>query len=140
MPYLISYLAVGVLLALASALHNASSTKWHVGRSFLILSLWPLLVFIEPEFITGGRDAEAHTPDDTLDPVFRELRELSLKEIAALSEDEQRRLARVIKAEGEGTTFFADSTDFEDVLVRFWDEAHPSRSLSSTQRRQKAPQ
>jgi mRNA interferase RelE/StbE len=96
-----------------------------VGRSFLILSLWPLLVFIEPEFITGGRDAEAHTPDDTLDPVFRELRELSLKEIAALSKDEQRRLDRVIKAEEEGTTFFADSTDFEDVLVRFWDEAIP---------------
>jgi len=138
MPYLISYLAVGVFLALASALHNAASTKRHVGRLFLILSLWPLLVLIEPEFITGGWDAEANTPDDKLDPVFRELGELSLNEIAELSEDEQRRLDRVIKAEEGGITFFADSTDFEDVLVRFWDEAIPPevyRLLNAARRR-----
>jgi mRNA-degrading endonuclease RelE of RelBE toxin-antitoxin system len=56
--------------------------------------------------------------------VFKDLQNLA-KETTALTEEERTRLQRVAESEGKGTTFFADFTDFEDVLARFWDEGIP---------------
>jgi mRNA-degrading endonuclease RelE of RelBE toxin-antitoxin system len=125
MPYLISYVAVGLLLALASALRNSSPPSSNLGRSLLILCLWPVLLFLAPECFTGNKSTEMQVEDEAPDSVFLELKKLSSQDIDALSDEERIRLNRVAKAEELGTTFFSDYEDFEDVLNRFWDDAVP---------------
>lgn len=133
MPYLISYIVAGLLLAVGAAMHmhHRSSPSRYVARFFLIIAIWPLLVLVGAETFFESRNDEKLTQEDTQDSVFCDLQTLSANDLAALSEEERECIERVAKAGQEGSTFFADREDFEDVLGLFWEETIPPEAYHS---------
>jgi mRNA-degrading endonuclease RelE of RelBE toxin-antitoxin system len=131
MPYLISYLAVGLFLAIASAMHNRFERgKFLIAFSFTVIS-WPLVIFATPESLFRSeridRDSDPFSRD-----LFKEgLTALIEVEGSVLTEEERRRLSRIVKHGGDLITFFGSNSDFEDILVKYWGSNIPPEIYQS---------
>ena len=123
MTYLIAYFASGLLLGIASVLHAKSSMSRRAIRFFLIVGLWPALALATPDFLVDqAEDSNEPFESDGFPANFGKLSKMDLAELTA---DERTRIERFQLAGPSGLTLFSDSTDFEAVLSRFWDEGVP---------------
>jgi mRNA-degrading endonuclease RelE of RelBE toxin-antitoxin system len=121
MEYLISYFAVGLLLAGASLIHGTfSRTNSFVPFSITFL-LWPVLVLFAPEsFLSSGhiRNDNALIEHDVLKDRLVSVAQASS---AVLTNEEARRLTKVAKYGGEQITDFGNRSDLFDILTKFWE-------------------
>lgn len=151
MAYGISYIVAGLLIAIAAAVHERRTVSHRyreehstyqttipmiLVRSAITIVFWPFLIFIDPDFIIGRllaerRKSEIVAANITPDSVFIGIQDLSTTELAALSDIERNHLNRISEAGRWGVTFFADHTDFDDVLGRFWQEAIPPEAYAA---------
>lgn len=118
MEYVLSYLAAGLVLALASVPRHKATIGQHVLRSAFVTIAWPILVLAVPELIAGNR----HISEP---PVFRSLSQLTSEQLSALSPAERVSVNRTARAGEHGTTFFADGADFRAILSSFWNDSIP---------------
>ena len=121
MKYLISYFAVGLLLASAALMHGTFSRGKALVPFSITVFLWPVLVFFAPEsFLSSSRIGvdEALSERDALRNKLVSLAEASS---AVLTNEEARRLARVAKFGEEHITEFGDRSDLADILTKFWE-------------------
>lgn len=136
MLYLISYLAVGLLLAAAATLHNAFAfpgKKALVPFAFTIV-LWPLVVLVAPESFF-----RSHPIGNESDPFPREslkekLAALTQAEGSLLTEEEKRRLIRTAKYGEYQITVFRNESNFEDILDKYWNSEIPPEIYNSYNR------
>jgi mRNA interferase RelE/StbE len=125
MVYLLAYLAPGLFLAFASLRRRKSTLREQI-LSVLVLALaWPVLVLIAPEaFVGSARDGKDEL-ESSEERLFRELRSLTAQRLEGLSQAERVCVARVGQGGVGGTTFFADSADFEEILRYYWESDVP---------------
>ena len=91
----------------------------------MIICFWPVLAFIAPELLAGTKAPPEFELPKAHKSVFRDLQTLSPEETSSLSAEELSRVIRVSKEGESGTTYFADSASFDDVLDQFWDDDVP---------------
>ncbi|MCZ8092978.1 MAG: type II toxin-antitoxin system RelE/ParE family toxin [Acidovorax sp.] len=128
MPYLISYIVAGVLLGIGSIIHRRSAPG-KASRFFLIVGLWPIFALAAPEFFVDQPEAnriEFHDDEENFVNLFGAISE---SDLTALTVEERSRLDRVKLAGVSGSTFFADSANFSDVLAQFWEERVPPEAF-----------
>lgn len=134
MDYLISYFAVGIILASAALLHGTFASGKSLVPIVATILLWPLLVFFSPDsFLNSGHRSSApnfHQPD----VLKAKLASLADAGSSALTEEERRRLSKVAEHGTEDISIFADRSDLEDVLAKYWDLNVPPEIYHSFKR------
>lgn len=131
MPYLISYLAVGLLLAAAATLHNFFPRKKALVPFTFTVVLWPLLVLVAPESIFRSHPIGTESDSFPRESLKEMLAALTQAEGSPLTEEEKRRLIRTAKY-GEGQiTLFGNGSNFEDILDKYWNSEIPPEIYNS---------
>jgi mRNA-degrading endonuclease RelE of RelBE toxin-antitoxin system len=124
LPYLWSYLAVGLLLAVIAASRREVTECWSISASTLILLFWPGLLVVAPEFLIKQEAPESYYLSDK-EKAWRELVETPAQDLSMLSEQERLRVERVAANGEAGTTFFASPADYNEILGAYWEENVP---------------
>lgn len=132
-PYAISYLVVGVLLAIAAAVHSKKPRSKLLIRTTVIIVFWPLLILMSPDFFVQQKYSKDKEKTEEPDHVFSDLDAVSVQDMNALSVEERSRLERVKRVGEDGTTFFTSFADFGDILRRFWDEGIPPEAYGKVE-------
>jgi mRNA-degrading endonuclease RelE of RelBE toxin-antitoxin system len=125
MQYLISYLAVGLLLAVAATLHNVFPRKKALIIFPVALVLWPLLVLIAPESFLRSHPISTESDPFPRESLQEKLAALTQAEGSPLTEDERRRLTRIAKYGEDQITLFGNNSNFEDILGKYWNSEIP---------------
>lgn len=135
MPYLISYVLAGLLLALAAALHSRVNLKKLAIRSLVILVFWPFLALIAHDFFSNKTNGVVGDPDDKKgDPVSLDLSLISAEDISKLSKKERCDLMRLRKSGQSHITVFPNHENFDDVLLHLWDYEVPPESYNAVKK------
>ncbi len=134
-PYLLSYFAAGLILAIGAWLNGGFGRGRRVVAGLITILLWPLIVLAAPE--TFARINQVASPvSDSLKASLQTL--LTTSEDIRLSEDEARRLRRVIERGESGVTYFPYSNDSGEVLQAFWDLDIPPAAYEKLRTARKA--
>jgi hypothetical protein len=131
MQYLISYIAVGAFFGIIGAINNRSLGFLGIPRLLLIIIFWPLIVIITPDDLLKKNVIDELKSQDNLDDISRSFQSISEGDLVALNEEERLRVERTKFFGNSGTTFFSDSTNFDDVLNRFWIDEIPPEAYKS---------
>jgi mRNA interferase RelE/StbE len=118
-------MAPGLLLAIAAGLHSKTSPRKFWIKSVITIAFWPFLILLSPAFFVSQEDTDDIVDAEKEDSMSRALGPLPEADIAALSDKERSHLKRTQRAKEKDVAFFSDSTDFEHVLLRLWDDAIP---------------
>jgi mRNA interferase RelE/StbE len=131
MTYVILYLVVGAFFALVAGLHGKNKLLTLLVRSLLFIGFWPFLALLTPDFFSRHKDGRSDDSTGVPDPIGEQIRPLLDGNLSDLSDDERSRLSRVARDGKDGTTFFNDRENFEDVLQRFWEDAIPPEAYKT---------
>lgn len=134
MEYLISYFAMGLLLAGAALMHGTFSRANAYVPFSITVFLWPVLIFFAPEsFLSSNRigDDNALAEQDALKDKLVRLSQISS---SVLTDEETRRLARVAEFGEEHITAFGNRSDLADILAKFWELSVPPEIYYSFKR------
>lgn len=120
MSYLISYLAVGLFLAIAAVLHNTFARDKALLAFTITFVFWPLMVLFAPEsFLRSDRFVPESTPIPQ-DLLKERLAALTQAEGPFLTEEESRRLTKASKYGEAQISFFGNNSDFNEILSKYW--------------------
>lgn len=126
-PYFLSYFAVGLLLTVIAIFRARPSERWNLATLFLIFLLWPLFLFLRPEFLVKQYELPVNNKQKT----WQELIDVSSNDYATLTHEEKLRVELTVFDGKEGTTFFSNLADFHKVLGSFWDQNIPPEAYRS---------
>ncbi len=119
LPYITSYVGVGLLLAGAALAHGMFSR----GKAYIAFAstvfLWPLVVLVAPESFL--RPPQQHEDaSERSDSLIEKLSQLAQSDVPSLSEEERRRLTKVARYGDPYISVFGKHSDFEAILNAFW--------------------
>lgn len=124
MPYLISYFAAGILVAVGIAIHTPLAGLKGWTRFAIVIAIWPLLVLAAPDFLL--RSSRYEEPDVQGDESTSSvLGATSESDRNLLSPEELLRFACINKLGPSAITYFGNHTDFDAVLEAYWERGIP---------------
>lgn len=132
LPYVWSYVVVGVLLSLTALVRGRAITKWNSVDSLIVFLLafliavgWPMFVIWFPDILFERERHAASTIPSDEHAKWKQRLAISANDSAELSDKERSHIA-LVAANGESsTTFFSQQENFANMLDLFWEEQVP---------------
>lgn len=135
LPYVWSYLAVGLLLSIAATVRGTKASPRNAVDGFLVLIyaclvviFWPIFVIWFPDHFVNQHQVTVGGDQPDTRTIWKQQLAASPEDLAALSEKERSHVVLVASDGDAGTTFFSQSADFADVLTLLWEEDVPPES------------